>query len=116
MYEPERNQFDWDNEEMFVDPVTGFVYDDPPEGVEVITYKEAMKPYRERFNCQFGPDLWACKFLDEWGEEIDKRGFNGTKAVDPIQFVTSSGHGIGKSTLVAWIIKFISKLCNSFSY
>lgn len=71
-------------------------------------FKEVMAKYRKRFNCRFGPDLWACEFLDEWGEEIRKRGFDGFKAVDPIQFATSSGHGIGKSTLVAWVIKFIA--------
>lgn len=71
------------------------------------TFRERMLPYRIRFNSQFGPDLWACEFLDDLGEEIKKRGFDGTNAVDPIQYATSSGHGIGKSTLVAWLIKFI---------
>ena len=53
------------------------------------------------------PDAWACKFLDRLGEEIKKRKFDGRNAVDPIRFATSSGHGIGKSTLSAWLIKFI---------
>lgn len=64
--------------------------------------------YRERFKSKWGPDKWACDFLDDLGNEIKKRGFDGTRAVDPIRFSTSSGHGIGKSTLVAWLIKFIS--------
>lgn len=67
-----------------------------------------LKPqYRDRFDCDYGPDLWACEFLDELGSEIKKRKFDGTKAVEPIRFATASGHGIGKSTLVAWLIKFI---------
>jgi hypothetical protein len=45
--------------------------------------------------------------LDQLGVEIRKRGFNGRTAVEPIRFTTASGHGIGKSTLVAWLIKFI---------
>ena len=60
--------------------------------------------YRERFGCEFGPDKWACEFLDEVSAEIKKRGFDMTKAVAPLRFSTSSGHGIGKSCLVAWII------------
>ena len=64
--------------------------------------------YKERFpNCEFGPDKWACEFLDELGEEIKQRKFDGTKSVTPIRFSTVSGHGIGKSVMVAWLIMFI---------
>ena len=64
--------------------------------------------YRERFpDVEHGPDLWACDFLDALGAEIRERNFDGKTAVDPIQFATASGHGIGKSVLVAWLIKFI---------
>lgn len=66
-----------------------------------------QNPYMDRFNCSHGPDVWACEFLDQLGDEIRKRKFDGTKAVAPIKFSTSSGHGIGKSTLVAWLISFI---------
>jgi hypothetical protein len=54
-----------------------------------------------------GPDQWAKEFLIELGEEIKKRGFDGVNAVDPIRFSTASGHGIGKSCLTAWIIRWI---------
>ena len=50
-----------------------------------------------------GPDTWQEGFLREWGEEIRLRGFDGATPVAPIRFVTSSGHGIGKTTVVAWI-------------
>jgi hypothetical protein len=63
--------------------------------------------YRKRFNSDYGPDVWACEFLDQLGEEIRERKFNGKEAVAPIRFSTASGHGIGKSTLVAWLIKYI---------
>lgn len=105
--DPSLQVVDWESEEMFVDPKTGFVYDDDPEDIDTVTYKDIMEPYRRRFNCRFGPDLWACQFLDDVGEQVKKRGFNGFKSVAPIQCATSSGHGIGKSTLVAWIIKWI---------
>lgn len=84
---------DWESEE--IEQTTG------------LPYKEAMSEYRERYNSRYGPDLWACKFLDELGDDVEDRGFDGTKSVDPIRYATSSGHGIGKSTLVAWLIIWI---------
>jgi hypothetical protein len=66
-----------------------------------------QEPYRSRYNCEYGPDKWCCEFLDDLGAEIKKRKFNGRDPVAPIRFSTASGHGIGKSTLVAWLIMFI---------
>lgn len=63
--------------------------------------------YQKRFNSEFGPDVWACEYLDALGQEIRRRGFDGKRAVEPIQFTTASGHGIGKSVMVAWLTKFI---------
>lgn len=54
-----------------------------------------------------GPDEWQIKFLNEVGEQVRQRGFDGINAVDPILEATSSGHGIGKSALVAWVILWI---------
>lgn len=54
-----------------------------------------------------GPDVWQVDFLVQWGQEIQKRGFNGVMPVEPIRFSTASGHGIGKSALTSWIILFI---------
>ncbi len=53
------------------------------------------------------PDDWQAEILDRWGHAIRKNGFDGVHAVDPLQFATSSGHGIGKSALTAWIAGFI---------
>lgn len=70
--------------------------------------KKRQAAYRARFpNCAFGPDLWACDFLEELGREIKNRAFDGSKAVAPIRFVTVSGHEIGKSALCGWLTKFI---------
>ena len=64
--------------------------------------------YRERFpEHKWGPDEWQCDFLDDWGRRMRENGFNGHDPVDPLRFSTVSGHGIGKSTLAAWIVKFI---------
>ena len=84
--------------------MTMFPWDEDPS----ICMVELDEPYKSRFNKKYGPDKWACEFLDQLGEEIRKRKFNGKTAVAPIQFSTASGHGIGKSTLVAWLILFIA--------
>lgn len=44
-----------------------------------------------------GPDEWQAQFLHDLGEAT--RDAKGT-----VQFATSSGHGVGKTALVAWII------------
>ena len=63
--------------------------------------------YKERFpGIEYGPDVWACEFLDQLGDEIRSRNFTGAP-VSRIQFSTASGHGIGKSTLTSWLIMFI---------
>ncbi len=93
--------------EFYADPLGYVMFAFPWDTDPSIQMVELEEPYRSRFNCHFGPDKWACEFLDQLGKEIAERGFDGRTAVDPIQFTTSSGHGIGKSTLVAWLIKFI---------
>ncbi len=54
-----------------------------------------------------GPDDWQADFLRELGEEVRKRNFDGVTPVLPIRFATASGHGIGKSVLVAFLITWI---------
>lgn len=54
-----------------------------------------------------GPDIWQMQFLTRLGEEVRARGFDGVTPVAPIRFATSSGHGIGKSVMVAWLVDWI---------
>lgn len=54
-----------------------------------------------------GPRDWQRDYLLELGQEVRNRGFNGVDAVEPIQFCTASGHGIGKSALVSFLIRWI---------
>jgi hypothetical protein len=54
-----------------------------------------------------GPDVWQMEFLTKWGEELRGNKFNGMAAVAPVRRAVSSGHGIGKSVMVAWIVDFI---------
>jgi len=54
-----------------------------------------------------GPDVWQRDYLVNLGNAIKDRGFNGVDPVAPIQIATSSGHGIGKSALTAWLCNFL---------
>lgn len=93
---------------FYGDPLGYVMFIFPWETEKSIQIVKLEEPYRSRFNCEWGPDVWACEFLDELGEDILERGFDGHTAVEPIRYATVSGHGIGKSTLVAWIIKYLA--------
>jgi hypothetical protein len=50
-----------------------------------------------------GPDAWQRETLELIGRLVRERGFDGEQAVEAIRAAIASGHGIGKSTLVAWL-------------
>lgn len=54
-----------------------------------------------------GPDTWQRDVLTELGAAVTARAFNGVDPVEPIREAISSGHGIGKSALFAWIVDWI---------
>jgi len=54
-----------------------------------------------------GPDAWQAQVLTEIGAAVAARGFNGVDPVAPIREAISSGHGIGKSALFAWLVDWI---------
>lgn len=96
-----------DISQFYADPLGYVMYVFPWDTDQSIQVVELEEPYKSKFGCTWGPDRWACEFLEELGEDIKKRGFNGIRSVEPIRYSTASGHGIGKSALVAWLIKFI---------
>lgn len=54
-----------------------------------------------------GPDEWQREFLFDLGEEIKKRDFRGKDPVAPIRMTISKGHGVGGTTIAAWLVDFI---------
>lgn len=54
-----------------------------------------------------GPDEWQIEFLTDWSAAIRTNNFDGVKPVEAYRCSTSSGHGIGKSALTAWLILYI---------
>ncbi len=62
------------------------------------------KTHLEHFD---GPLAWQISVLKYIGRESAKRNFNGRDAVKPIMLAVTSGHGIGKSALVAMIVMWL---------
>lgn len=54
-----------------------------------------------------GPDKWQERFLGDLGDEVRANGFDGAAPVRPIRRAVSSGHGIGKSVCVAWLVDWV---------
>lgn len=52
-----------------------------------------------------GPDAWQRDFLNSIGEEVKRH--QGQPPYMPIRRAVASGHGIGKSTLVAWLTNWV---------
>ena len=54
-----------------------------------------------------GPDEWQTTVLTEIGKAVIERGFDGFHTVAAVRVAIASGHGIGKSTIVAWLVDWI---------
>lgn len=69
---------------------------------------ELKEPWKSRFpGCRYGPDRWACQLLDDIGRDVRRNKFDGRHPVPPLKYAVSSGHGIGKSALTAWLVCWI---------
>ncbi len=75
-----------------------------PLGFVMWAWRWGMAGPLERYD---GPDDWQREFLLDLGKQSVERGFNGKDAVAPIRMAVSSGHGIGKGTLAAFLTCWI---------
>lgn len=87
---------------QLADQIAKFHYD--PLGFVMFAYPWGEKGPLENYD---GPDTWQRDFLIEWGKELKKRRFNGVDPVPPVRMTRSSGHGIGKGVLSAFICNFV---------
>lgn len=102
-------------ENELIDELAAFAWD--PLGFVMFAYPwsserriqqvKLPEPWASRYGSVYGPDAWACELLDEIGEEVQKRGFDGSCSVSPIRAAVSSGHGIGKGAFTAWLTDWI---------
>jgi hypothetical protein len=92
----------------FIDDPLGFVmFAYPWDTDKSIQIVRLVEPWASRYNCEFGPDAWACQYLDDLGAAVRDRGFDGVNPVKPIQMAVSSGHGIGKSAMAGWLTDWL---------
>lgn len=102
--------------EAVLPAMAGYFYDKPLEFV-LFAYEwdqdrslQVVKlpaEYRLTYDSENGPDDWACELMEEIGRQVRERGFDGRNAVDAIRTAISSGHGIGKSAITAWLVNWI---------
>ena len=76
-------------------------YDDP------LNYVRYIFPWGEGMLEGKTIRSWQAEFLTEIGNSVKSNTFDGINAVPPILRAVRSGHGIGKSALTSWIIKWI---------
>lgn len=92
----------------FYDDPLGFVmYAYDWGGDPALQVVKLESPWDLIYDSVYGPDAWACEFLESIGEQVRTNGFDGATPVMPIREATSSGHGIGKSAITAWLANWI---------
>lgn len=92
---------------FYDDPLGWVMYSYPWDSDPALQVVKLQEPWRSRFNCEWGPDKWTCELLDVVGAGVRERGFDGSKAVAAQRHAISSGHGIGKSAITAWLVGWI---------
>ena len=92
---------------FYSDPLGFVMYAFPWDTDKSIQLVKLVEPWRSKYGVEFGPDAWACEFLDSVGADVRAREFNGVEAVAPIQYAVSSGHGIGKSAMAGWLVNWV---------
>lgn len=93
--------------QFYADPLGFVMYAFPWDTDATLQIVKLPEPWARRYGCEFGPDAWACELLEDIGHQVRDRDFDGVQAVAPIQFAVSSGHGIGKSAMAAWLTLWI---------
>ena len=75
-------------------------YFDDPLGFVLYAFPWGKKG--TRLADETGPDTWQIEVMQKLGEEI--RAGRDVKDALPVLFAVASGHGIGKTALIAWIL------------
>ena len=92
---------------FYADPLGFVMFAYPWDADPALQIVPLAAPYRQRFNADYGPDLWACQLLDSIGQQVRQRNFDGVTPVAALRMAIASGHGIGKSAITAWLVNWI---------
>jgi len=88
--------------DALTEAVASFVYD--PLGFVLFAF-----PWGEEgtdLRDETGPDVWQVELLEELGRQVLERAKN--PELPAIQIAVASGHGVGKSTLLCWVILWMA--------
>lgn len=88
-----------DIEQQLIDDIAGFTHD--PLGFVLYAFDWGVGELAEFPD---GPDQWQRDVLNDIGEHLKSGAIAGLS--EAIQIATASGHGIGKSALVSWLIEW----------
>lgn len=88
-------------EKLSIPEQIGYFYDKPLEFVYFAF------PWGEGQLAKHKPAAWQIDVLKEIGRQVKENKFDGKTKVPAIRVAVSSGHGIGKSVFVAWLILWI---------
>lgn len=92
---------------FYADPLGFVMYAYPWDTDPSLRLVKLPDEYRLVYDSEYGPDQWACDLLYDIGRQVRDRNFDGRNAVDAIREAVVSGHGIGKSAFVAWVVDWI---------
>jgi hypothetical protein len=92
---------------FYADPLGFVMYAFPWDRDKALQLVKLPAPWDLLYGSEYGPDEWACRLLEDIGRQVGERAFDGAQAVAPLQFAVSSGHGIGKSAMAAWLTLWI---------
>lgn len=92
---------------FYADPLGFVMYAYPWSTDPALQVAKLPAPWNMIYDCEYGPDEWACHLLDEIGQQVRANAFDGAHAVPPIREAIASGHGIGKSAITAWLVDWI---------
>lgn len=93
---------------LYADPLRFILFSFEWGSEPALQVVKLPSPWNLVYECEYGPEAWSCEFLDQIGDEVRRRGFDGRTAVEPIRMATASGHGISKSTTSAWLALWIA--------
>ncbi len=87
-------------QKQLIDKFTQFRND--PYGFTLFSYPWGQKgTWLEE---ETGPDYWQAEIMETIRRELEKRDLTPTEVFAAIQIAVASGHGVGKTSLVAWLI------------
>lgn len=92
---------------FYADPLGFVMYAFPWNTDASIQVCKLTGKWKKKYKSTYGPDKWACEFLEDLGQAVKDRKFDGQIAVDSIRMAVSSGHGIGKSAMTGWLVVWI---------